>query len=224
LRTPVRRLKASSAANEELMPRFTERQRAALASAMQEEVFQVASKILREEGFAGLTMERIAKQAGVARGTLYNYFADSEAVLRFVQAQVVEPMIEAVEELAAADIAPAEKLEAIVELMIDRINDDRALALALFSTRELIGPRAAHKLKIHNRFLTTVQRILAEGVAKGQLREIEKPVLAKLFLGAISGLIEHMLLSGEEVASGDLAPVVMDVLMHGMQRSHGGHG
>lgn len=184
---------------------------------MQDEVFRVASEILREDGFAGLTMERIAARAGVSRPTLYNYFSDADSVLNFVESRVVEPITRAIEEIAEAEVPAANKLAAVATLMFDRINEDRTLALALFAKREFTGPRAEQKRAMHARFLEIVQTIVAEGIERGELREIEAPVLARVFLGALSGLIEQMFLSGELKPSEEIVPSVMNVLLNGIE-------
>jgi AcrR family transcriptional regulator len=201
------------------MARFTQTQREALTSAMQDEVFRVATEILREGGIGALTMERIAQQAGVSRGTLYNYFADADAVVSFVESRVVEPITEAAEQIVGNGAAPGEQLADIAALFFDRVNEDRALAFALFSKRELSGPRAVHKLKIRTRIAGAVQRIVANGVASGQFRAVDATLFASFFLSAIGGLIETMFLSGEVQPAEKVVPIIMDVVLNGVRQT-----
>ncbi|MDX1908214.1 MAG: TetR/AcrR family transcriptional regulator [Bacteroidia bacterium] len=44
-------------------------------------IFQAALRVVLKEGFAGLKMKDVAREAGVATGTLYIYFQDKEALI-----------------------------------------------------------------------------------------------------------------------------------------------
>lgn len=200
-----------------MVARYSEKRRAALEGAMQEEVHRVAAAILRSEGLAALTMDRIAREVGVSRGTLYNYFADSDAVLNFVETRAIEPIAAAIDDIAEGEGSASDKLSAIAHTMLDGLYQDRALAMALFAKQELEGPRAAHKIAKRNRILEIVRGILADGVARGELRDVSPDPAAELFLGAIGGLIDTMMYSGEFRTADELTPALMDFVLRGLE-------
>ena len=76
------------------MSLLTEKRRAASEELMQEGILSAATAVLGEVGFQALTMERVARAAGVAKGTLYNYFKDKDdlvgQVIEFAFAGLVE--------------------------------------------------------------------------------------------------------------------------------------
>jgi len=47
----------------------------------EQELLLLAQQILRQEGFAGLTMDRLTALSDVSKGTLYNHFSSKEDVL-----------------------------------------------------------------------------------------------------------------------------------------------
>ncbi|HEX5377443.1 MAG TPA: helix-turn-helix domain-containing protein [Phenylobacterium sp.] len=51
------------------------------ALATQAAIFEAAAQILETEGEAGFNTNRVAERAGVSVGTLYQYFADKQAIL-----------------------------------------------------------------------------------------------------------------------------------------------
>lgn len=57
------------------------RPKQARAQATREAIFQATAQILESEGEARLTTNRIAEVAGVSIGSLYQYFADKQAIL-----------------------------------------------------------------------------------------------------------------------------------------------
>ena len=96
-------------------PRRTPRQDR--AKEMVEAIVQAGLLVLREEGPERLTTKRIAERAGVAVGSLYQYFADKEDVLEAVFQQQHEEFWDAAV-LAVPKLA-ALPLERAVALIVD---------------------------------------------------------------------------------------------------------
>jgi AcrR family transcriptional regulator len=201
------------------MTRYPEKRRAALEATMQAEVLRVAGAILREEGIEALTMDRIAREIGVSRGTLYNYFADADAVLNFVEARTFDPVIQRVEQVATSSATAPKKLEGVAHVVLDALYEDRALVMALFAKKELHGPRAEQKRRHREYFVEVVSAIVGQGMAEGSLRTMEPALGANLFLGATSGLIDSMIYAGELEPADALVPGLMDVMLRGMSSS-----
>lgn len=199
------------------MARYSEKRRAAIEATLQSEVLRVATAILREEGYTGLTMDRVAREIGVSRGTLYNYFADADAVLQFVEEKTFEPLRLEMVRIVAGSSDTEEKLEAVARTTFDFLYRDRALALALFAVKELHGPRAEMRVRHRNAILDVVENIIKEGISAGTLRNVPSRLASEIFLGVMTGFIEAMLYSGEFRQGADLTPGMMDVLSLGLR-------
>lgn len=198
------------------MARYPEKRRKALEATMQREVFRVACDILRADGPDALTMDRIAREVGVSRATLYNYFADADSVLSFVEAKSFEPVSEEVERIATSPLPALSKLEGIAGVVLDSLFEDRALVMALFAKKELQGPRADQKRQNRKRFLDLTETVLAAGVEEGSLREVPRRFAAELFLGALTGMIDSMVYGGEFKAADEVVPDLMNILTSGL--------
>jgi|GEM_PF-2657595 len=198
------------------MGRYPEKRRQALEATMQQEVFRVASEILRADGPDALTMDRIAREVGVSRATLYNYFADADTVMSFVEAKTFEPVSEEVDRIVAGSAPARDKLEAIARVVLDSLYEDRALVMALFSKKELHGPRADQKRQNRKRFLDLVQAVMAAGSEEGSLRKLPQPLAAEIFLGALTGMIDSMVYAGEFKTADEVVPGLMDILASGL--------
>ena len=84
-------------------PRRQPRQARALAT--RATIFEATARILEAEGEAALNTNRIAERAGVSVGTLYQYFADKQAIL-VAMAQAENAKVRAVLAGEAADLSP----------------------------------------------------------------------------------------------------------------------
>lgn len=87
------------------------------------------SQILREEGFFGVTTDKVAKLAGISIGSLYQFFGNKESVV----SAVVQNALEKDMNLFSAKINdirglnPNEKKEALLRLMIEIFENDLEL-------------------------------------------------------------------------------------------------
>ena len=117
------------------MARYSEKQKAALDTLMKDDVYEHAIKIIEEEGLGQLTMERIATEIGVSRGTLYNYFADKDAVVEFVEERTFAPLLAQVDGIADGGLSPGDKLTKIAEQIFSSVYEDRALVVALIPNK-----------------------------------------------------------------------------------------
>lgn len=50
-------------------------------SQLREKIYEVTLRLLRERGFEGASIERIAKEVGIAKGTFFNYYESKEHVI-----------------------------------------------------------------------------------------------------------------------------------------------
>jgi len=61
-----------------------------------EALLEAAARVLRQRGFAAATTNRIAEAAGVSVGTLYEYFANKEAIFDALIAGQIEAIVAAI--------------------------------------------------------------------------------------------------------------------------------
>ncbi|MGR5235925.1 TetR/AcrR family transcriptional regulator [Vibrio alfacsensis] len=62
-----------------------------------EQILVAAEQLIAEVGFHGLSMQKLAKEAGVAAGTIYRYFSDKEHLLTEVRLNVAQRIATAVQ-------------------------------------------------------------------------------------------------------------------------------
>lgn len=74
-----------------------------------EQIFEAALQLVSQEGLSGLKMQKLARQAGMAAGTLYVYFEDKEALLLAMDLYYRRWLVVESERLVAADDAFEER-------------------------------------------------------------------------------------------------------------------
>lgn len=199
------------------MADFAAKRRAAVDAAMRDEVYRTSVKILTEDGFAALTLDRIARDIGVSRPTLYNYFSDRAGVVNFIEDRVFEPLEASLDEIVAGDGTAADKLQAMCSAVIDSIYRERALVLAMFHKEMLDGAVKEAKAAKRERAIGLLSRVLEDGVRSGELREVALRPAAEVVFGAITGLVDGMVYSGRFVTADQAVPPMLDVLLRGLE-------
>ena len=73
-------------------------------------IFESAIKIFSESGYRGATMDDIAANAGLAKGTLYYHFVSKEEIFNFIVEEGIQILQNQVIEIQKEDIDPIDKL------------------------------------------------------------------------------------------------------------------
>ena len=139
-----------------------------------------------ERGLAGARLDDIAKRAQVAKGTIYLYFPNKEALFReMVHATIVSALV--AEEASLAGLA-SETAEAQLRrlgqgwwtfLRTERVQAlQRLVALELGQFPDLMQFYADEVIARGRRL---VSGIIARGVERGEFREVDPQIAARMF-------------------------------------------
>ena len=154
-----------------------------------------------------VTLDEIARRAGVGIGTLYRHFPTRDAILEAVYRREVEEMCLAAPRLLET-LPPADALHAWMRLLVDYIAKKKVMASALSAivggTTELF---AASGVRITEAMTLLVDR----ATAAGEIREGVDPLdLLHALIGISYGR------SGQDWQAGALR--LIDILMDGLRQ------
>jgi TetR/AcrR family transcriptional regulator len=123
-------------------------------------VLALAAGLFADRGFAAVSMRDIAQAAGIRAASLYNHFADKEALYLAVLEQVFAARVRLVEAALTATGAPRERLRAMVAALVRATAGDPVAARLL--QRELLdGDRRRIERLARDLFRTPFERIEA---------------------------------------------------------------
>jgi TetR/AcrR family transcriptional repressor of multidrug resistance operon len=174
------------------MPRPAKKRKAAWEDMMKQSIFEATVTVMKEYGPAEIRMDRVARAADMATGTLYNYFKDKDALLLHVLDTLFEPYHEGLVAILNGDTDPQEKLEAYFRQTCEIINEQRDIIAILIRAKDLglsagidRDPEKDYRMKI----IRILSGIIEEGVAKGAFRRCDALETAAMVFGAMDGLI-----------------------------------
>ncbi len=172
------------------MSSFAEKHKQLKEQAVQEAIYETTLKVVSRQQGDSLKMQDIAETAGIATGTLYNYFKNKVELLTFVDDRLHEVILEKLESVVASDLEPVEKLRAFVQEIFAFCDKHHIV----FDLAEKFGVRDKipkdKKQKDIGQARNCIARIIAEGVAGGQFRAVEVSIMARHFFSTMIGVIE----------------------------------
>src|ERR1043165_6465765 len=141
-----------------------EARRAAILSAALEE--------FTARGYEGARLDDVAKRAGIAKGTIYLYFADKETLFQELVRSMVHPVLGMLEKLRGADIPARVLVEGLLGTFVREVYGTRRKDLIRLILNE--GPRfpAIAEFYYHEvieRVLRIIRPILTRAAARGEL-------------------------------------------------------
>src|SRR4029077_20083424 len=95
--------------------------RLAKAAARREAILKAALDEFSERGFAAARLDDVARRAGVAKGTIYLYFKDKEALFQELVRFQIGPVVGALEAVLASDLPLAVIVEHALDIFVREI-------------------------------------------------------------------------------------------------------
>ena len=140
-----------------------ERRSAILAAALEE---------FTARGFEGARLDDVAKRAGIAKGTIYLYFADKQALFQDLVRSMVHPVLGALEHMREVDIPARVLVEGMLNTFVREILGTRRKDIVrLILTEGTRFPAIAefYHREVIARVLAIMRPILTRAAERGEL-------------------------------------------------------
>ena len=183
-----------------------------------EAILRAATSVFAGNGYFNSKVADIAREAGVADGTVYLYFKSKEEILHSIFDRTMEEAIAEGRKQLEAVSDPREKLRRIALLHLERMGADRALAVVFQvelrgSTKFMEEFSAAGFAE----YLELIHNVIAEGQSAGVFRsDLNAKVAAKVFFGALDEMATNWILSKRRYRLAPLADQVLDIFLNGV--------
>lgn len=179
-----------------------------------ERVLRAAHELFAERG-SHVTMEEVARRAGVGVGTVYRRFPSKEHLFVAVSQAACSHTHRCIRDAAEARPDPIDKLKALVQVHFQHI--ERQAALLAFHA----DPSEQRRYEVGaEQFYTTLhdllQQIIVEGQCAGVLAQGDPRVLAAMCMELLHPRAYHNLHRFLLGSTDDVARHVIDFLLRGL--------
>ncbi|HUQ34208.1 MAG TPA: TetR/AcrR family transcriptional regulator [Pyrinomonadaceae bacterium] len=183
-----------------------------------EAILRAATRVFARNGYFNSKVADIARDAGVADGTVYLYFKSKEEILHSIFDRSVGDAIAEAREQVASISDSREKLRRIAHLHLERLGADRDLAVVfqveLRSSTKFMEEFSAAGFA---EYLSLIRTTLEEGQRAGVFREeLNAKVVAKILFGALDEMATNWILSKRRYKLAPMADQVLDIFLNGV--------
>lgn len=162
-------------------------------------IFNAAISVIAKNGYHAATIQDIANDAGLAAGTIYNYFKNKEDMVFSLLFELVESLNAASEEKITESMTSEVKLITKLKELINLVKDNPEVVRLTFVEMEhflFMGETSRERLlEIYDQVYEKFEVLLREGKENGELKiEEDSQAIANFILGALHGFfVKNML-------------------------------
>ncbi len=134
-------------------------------------IFEVAGRLFKEKGFEKVTVDEITREAGIAKGTFFNYFPTKLSLLRYFGDLKEKLVYSLVKNEAMCSISIKDKIKNIMVIVAKSNEKDKELSkLLVFEYIKYAGSRANEE-GTSSGFIKILYELLSEGTKNGEVRD-----------------------------------------------------
>lgn len=182
-------------------------------------ILDAARALFSREGYSATSVDDVAAEAGIGKGTVYLYFKSKEEL--YLAALLRDMRAFATKARAEMDRASGlrEKLEAFLRVRLDYCEahgDFLRIYLSEYGSMCATTPIARQMRKLQRENMRYLAEVIDEAVRNGEIRPVPAEALAAKLFDMSRGLVERQLLGWKEFQVRDEAVFATDLLWRGI--------
>jgi AcrR family transcriptional regulator len=182
-----------------------------------------ARRLFSKFGYRKTAVDEIARDAHIAKGTIYNYFSTKDDLIRAVFREEEDKMVSQVREHIGEETEPADKLKKILTEKLGAVEKSPLLAQVLSEKRDhLIAGLDKELERLDHLETDMIEEILREGNSQLSLAESELEEMSRAIQRALRGL-ELSYLEGHHDQIEQDADLLLGALFDGLKKKPSGN-
>ena len=189
------------------------------------EILEAARRVIGRFGFEGTTIDRVADEAHIAKGTIYLYFPNKEVLLHSAVVEGIRDLTAELTRLDDPQLPPIERLEVLIRSMfkIQKGHEDFFKALILdsrFVSYEPGDRRGEELRRVYLEWVDYFASVIRSAAEQGAIRAADPQLAALTLSEMMTAPLRRRLLSLTESTCESDAEVVLDLFLYGVRGTH----
>lgn len=183
-------------------------------------ILNAAVKVIGQAGYHNAPISKIAREAGVADGTVYLYFKNKEDILISILRETIGTIVDRIqEELPSAEGDAVQALRRIVTVYFETLGTNTDLAM--FTQVHLRQSNAEMRKQIGDiirPYYRIIDGIILQGIESGVFRStLDKRIARRMIFGTMDETVTAWILTGAKYDLLSLIEPVLDVMAGGLR-------
>lgn len=181
-------------------------------------IYLAAARLFGEKGFERTSLDEVAEEAGVAKGTIFYHFQSKDRLFSELIGAGIGQMTARIEEISAMDIAVRKKLDLIVEFHFDFFKEHRDVCLMILGQMGNFQTRWQKNIElIRGSYLRAMEEIIAQAKQEGVIDrklDTESLIITLFSVLAVAGI--DWAIFHPELPEKKMADTVKTLLLEGL--------
>lgn len=183
------------------------------------QIMEAAIKVIAENGFHGAQVSKVAKEAGVAEGTIYLYFKNKEDILISIFTEKMGQYVQEVIKETSKKQNAKEKLYTLIEMHFKQFMNNHHLAVV--TQLELRQSNYDLRLKINKNILKphvdVIDKIIVEGIEEGVFKSnINIRLMRQMIFGTLDDIVTNWVMNNLKYDLLEQVEEVYELLTNGL--------
>ncbi|WP_319576975.1 TetR/AcrR family transcriptional regulator [uncultured Desulfobacter sp.] len=153
---------------------------------LKDQVVKTVLVMIQEE--APITMDKVAAECGVSKGTLYNYFKNKTDMLNTVHEAVIIPIKQGLCKIFEKNIPPMEKIYAFVGNVFN-FEKEYPLYFKFIQSQRSAADAVTERMEA---VIIPLVNVCREGMRLGRFKDVDPYVMAAMIFGTVVGPLESL--------------------------------
>jgi AcrR family transcriptional regulator len=184
-------------------------------------ILQSAETLFGDKGYQGVSVDEIARTAGVAKGLVNYHFGNKENLLIHVLSKGTTTLFSQLDAVTRTCRTARERVRAAIEIYLTVATAGPALTrMAMTSVFETHSPEGIRTLwkTFMDRNLGRFSALVEEGVANGEFKEVDSRLVTQLVMAWAFEVLRESVVGKEPLDPAEAADRVSQILFEGICR------
>lgn len=180
-------------------------------------IFKAAIKTFSVYGYDGATMDQIASEAGVAKGTLYYHFKSKEEIFKYIIEEGMNLTKERLHEVVNAETNSIYKIKAVCKIQLSLVCENRDFFKVIMS--QLWG-QESRQLELRegiNKYIIDIEKYVKEAMENGYIKKGESSFIAYTIFGMLCSAAIYELINKDKANIDELVDNIMNYILKGIE-------
>lgn len=179
-------------------------------------IFRSAITVFSKNGYEGATMDEIAANAGVAKGTLYYHFKSKEEIFKYIITEGMEFMKDQVSIAVENEEEPISRLKALCEVQLNLFYNNKDFFKVVMS--QIWGQENRQILlrDMMDGYISYVEKFLKEAMNGNVIKHTNITFMAYNFFGTICSMAMYEIINEGKDDVNELIDTLTQYMLRGI--------
>jgi len=179
-------------------------------------ICDAAMRVVGRKGLHNVTVQDIAAEAGVAKGTIYLYFDSREAIIAYAKELAMDALREKLAAACNSCRTFREKLERRVRTQLEHFDENRDFFRMYLAISEPSGEKRLRKDPSYCAFIEQLESILRDAMKSGEARRFPLNRVAEAMTSVVRDIVLNRIIEKDPPPIDDDVAFAVDFLMRGI--------